>query len=260
MEKKGFLESLGEKGINFFVAVYEAAVLFAETLKQLPRIYFYRRQIIEQFYSLTVSTLPVTSLIAIFIGLGSTVQGTYQTSALTPRYFTANVIFKSTIIELTPIVLSLVLAGKIGGSLAAEIGSMKVSEQIDALETLSLDPVGFLVMPRVLAGIIMLPVMTIFANFLAIFSSFLMSTAVLHWINPGEYVSGMKMGFKAFELYFGNFIKPSIYGFIITFSGSFFGLRTRGGAKGVGIASTTSVVVSAVLIVILDYFLGELLL
>ncbi len=251
---------LGSKGMEFFTAVYEAAVLFVETLFQLPNIYFYRRQIAEQFYSLTVTTLPVTSIIAIFIGLGSTVQGTYQTSALTPRYFTANVIFKSTILELTPIVLSLVLAGKIGGSLAAEVGSMKISEQIDALESLSLDPVGFLVMPRVLAGTIMLPVMTIFANVLAIFSSFFMSTAVLHWISPGEYVSGMKMGFKVFELYFGNLIKPAIFGFLIAFFGSFFGLRAKGGAKGVGIASTTAVVVSAVLIVILDYFTGELLL
>jgi len=260
IRKENFFVRIGTKGIEFFVLVYEAAVLFVETILQLTNIYFYRRQIAEQFYSLAVTTLPVTSIIAVFIGLGSTVQGTYQTSALTPRYFTANVIFKSAILELTPIVLSLVLAGKIGGSLAAEVGSMRISEQIDALESLSLDPVGFLVMPRVLAGTIMLPVMTIYANIIAIFSSFFMSTAILHWISPGEYVSGMKMGFKVFEMYFGNVIKPAIFGIIIAFFGSFFGLRAKGGAKGVGVASTTAVVVSAVLIVILDYFLGELLL
>ncbi len=260
MKKEGFIIRLGKGSIEFFQTVFEAAVLLVEVILQLPHLLFYRRQLAEQLYSFTVKTLPITSIIAVFIGLGSTVQGTYQTSVLTPRYFTANVIFKTTIIELSPIVLSLVLAGKIGASLAAELGSMRITEQIDALESLSLDPVGFLVLPRVVAGIIMMPVMTIYANFLAIFSSFFMSTVVLNWITPEEYVMGMRMNFKMFEMYFGNLIKPSIYGFIIAFVASFFGLRAKGGAKGVGEAATVSVVVSSILIVIFDYFTGELLL
>lgn len=260
MKKEGFIIRLGKSSIEFFQAVYEAAVLLVELIFQLPRLFFYRRQLAEQLYSFTVKTLPITSIIAVFIGLGSTVQGAYQTSALTPRYFTANVIFKTTIIELSPIVLSLVLAGKVGASLAAEIGSMRITEQIDALESLSLDPVGFLVLPRVVSGVIMLPVMTIYANLIALFSSFFMSTAILNWITPEEYVMGMRMNFKIFEMYFGNIIKPAIYGFIIAFVASFFGLRTRGGAKGVGESATISVVVSSILIVIFDYFTGELLL
>ncbi len=260
MEKDSYFVRLGNRSMDFFTAVYEASVLFVETLSQLRRIYFYRRQIVEQFYSLAVTTLPIASIIAVFLGLGSTVQATYQTSSLTPRYFAANVIFKTLIIEGTPIVLGLVLAGKIGGSLAAEIGSMKISEQIDALQSLSIDPVGFLVMPRVIAGLIMVPIITIYANLVAMFSSFFMSTVILNWITPDEYISGMRMNFKVFEMYFGNIIKPSLCGLIIAFIGSFFGLRAKGGAKGVGIASTTAVVVSAVIVVILDYFTGELLL
>ncbi len=231
-----------------------------QTFKSVPHIWFYRRQLIEQIYIFSVKTLPIAAIISIFIGLGATVQGTYQTSALISRSVTVNVIFKSTILELCPIVLSLVLAGKLGASLAAEIGSMKISEQIEALETLSLDPVGFLVMPRVVAGLLMLPVITIFANFLAMFSSFFVSAVISDWISPQEFYSGLEMDFKAFELYFGNLIKPAVYGFQIALVGSHFGLKTTGGARGVGESSTKAVVVSAILIVIFDYYLGRLLL
>jgi len=171
-----------------------------------------------------------------------------------------NVIYKSTIVEVCPIVLALVLAGKLGASLAAEIGSMKISEQLEALETLSLDPVGFLVMPRVLAGLIMLPVITIFANFIALFAVFFVASVAGSWISPAEFVLGLKVDYRAFELYFGNIIKPGVFGFFIALIGSYFGTRTHGGALGVGKSSTNAVVVSAILIVFFDYFFGKLLL
>jgi phospholipid/cholesterol/gamma-HCH transport system permease protein len=260
MKYQKYFTNLGDQTIAFFTHVYDIWILMLQTIKAIPHLWFYRRQLIEQIYIFSVKTLPIAAIIAIFIGLGATVQGTYQSSPLFSRAITVNVIFKSTILELCPIVLSLVLAGKLGASLAAEIGSMKISEQIEALETLSLDPVGFLVMPRVLAGLLMLPVITIFANFLAIFSSFFVSAVISDWISPQEYYSGLEMDFKAFELYFGNLIKPAVYGFQIALVGSHFGLQTTGGARGVGESSTKAVVVSAILIVIFDYYLGRLLL
>lgn len=260
MKYQKFFTHLGDQTIAFYTDVYLVWVLMLQTFRSVPRIWFYRRQLIEQVYIFSVKTLPIAAIISIFIGLGATVQGTYQTSALISRSVTVNVIFKSTILELCPIVLSLVLAGKLGASLAAEIGSMKISEQIEALETLSLDPVGFLVMPRVIAGLLMLPVITIFANFLAMFSSFFVSAVISDWISPQEFYSGLEMDFKAFELYFGNLIKPAVYGFLIALVGSHFGLKTTGGARGVGESSTKAVVVSAILIVIFDYYLGRLLL
>lgn len=255
-----FMVRLGERSVSFFTTVYDIAILLVQTIKALPSLWFYRRQFLEQLYAFSVKTLPIAAVIAVFIGLGATVQSTYQSSELLTRAVLVNVIFKTTILELCPIVLSLVLAGKLGASLAAEIGSMKISEQIEALETMSLDPVGFLVVPRVVAGMLMLPVITIFANFLAIFSSFFVSAVASDWISPAEFGSGLEMDFKVFELYFGNLIKPSVYGVLIALLGSFFGLRTSGGAKGVGTASTNAVVVSAVFIVIFDYYLGRLLL
>ena len=257
---KRMFENIGGKTIAFFITVYEIFVLLGRTIRAFPKIWFYRRQLIEQIYQFSVKTLPIASVIAIFVGLGSTVQGTYQSSALIPRYLTVNVIYKSAIIELCPVILSLVLAGKLGAALAAEIGSMKITEQIDALETMSLDPVGFLVFPRLLAGIIMLPVIAVFANFLAIFSSFFISSVATHWISPMEYINGLQLNYKTFELLFGTLFKPAFFGVIISLIGSYFGLKTIGGATGVGRASTMAVVVSAVLIVIFDYYLGKLLL
>jgi phospholipid/cholesterol/gamma-HCH transport system permease protein len=252
--------SLGNKSASFFTNVYEIASLLVATIKAVPSFWFYRRQLLEQLYSFSVKTLPITSVIAIFVGLGATVQGVYQSSSLVPRYVIINTIFKSTIIELSPIILALVLAGKLGASLAAEIGSMKITEQIDALETMSLDPVGFLVLPRVIAGVIMLPVMAIFANFLSIFSSYFVSTIVTNWISSEEFISGLQMGYKTFEIVFGCILKPAAFGGLISLLGSYFGLRTSGGARGVGEASTSAVVTSAVMIVIFDYYLGKLLL
>jgi phospholipid/cholesterol/gamma-HCH transport system permease protein len=260
MTKTNLFESLGQKSVSFFTTVYEIWILILKTVKSLPSIWFYRRQFLEQLYNFSVKTLPIAAVISIFIGLGATVQGNYQSSSLLPRTITINVIFKSTIIELCPIVLCLVLAGKLGASLAAEIGSMKISEQIEALETLSFDPIGFLVLPRVMAGLIMLPIITIFANLLAMFSSFFVTVVLTDWVSTQEFITGLETDFKPFELYFGNLIKPAVYGFIITVIGSYFGMKTSGGAKGVGDSATKVVVVSSVFIVIFDYYLGKLLL
>lgn len=260
MKRTGLFERLGGKALAFFTACFEIVALFVRTIGSLPRLWFYRRQFIEQLYNFSVKTLPIASVIAIFVGLGSTVQVKYQTSDIIPRYMAVNTIFKTSVIELCPVILALVLAGKLGASLAAEIGSMKISEQVEALETMSLDPVGFLVMPRLLAGLIMLPVITIYANFLAMFSAFFVTSVAGGWIAPQEFVTGMKLGYKPFEVLFGSVIKPAVLGVLISLLGSYFGLRTRGGARGVGESSTAAVVVSAVLIVIFDYYLGELLL
>ena len=125
---------------------------------------------------------------------------------------------------------------------------------------MSLEPIGFLVLPRVMAGLIMLPVITIFANFIAMFSSLFASAVVTEWITPREFVNGMKLDYKIFEPIFGSVIKPAVFGVLIALLGSYFGLKTKGGAKGVGESSTAAVVTSAVLIVIVDYYLGEWLL
>ena len=260
MKARIFFEKLGENAVSFFTDVYEIGRLILATFKSLPLCWFYRRQVIQQIYSFLIRTLPITVIIAVFVGLAAMIQGQYQSTPIIPRAYTINTIFKTSIIELCPIVLALVLAGKLGASLAAEIGSMKISEQIDALETMSLDPIGFLIMPRIAAGMMMLPIITIFANILAIFSVFFMSSVISDWISPKDFLLGLKINFRVFELYLGNFIKPAMYGFSISLVGSYFGLKTHGGALGIGRSSTNAVVVSAILIVIFDYYLGKIFL
>ncbi len=254
------VDSLGQKTIAFFITVHEIWILFLSSMRSIFSIWFFRRQFVEQLYSFSVKTIPITTVLSIFLGLGALVQGIYQSNPFVPRVYTVNVVFKSLVIELCPIILSLVLAGKLGASLAAEIGSMKISDQIDALKTLSLDPVGFLVLPRLLAGFIMLPIITIFANFIAILSVFFASSVVSGWISPLEFLRGIQLDFRVFELILGSLIKPSLFGILIAFMGCYFGLKTVGGAKGVGKASTNAVVISAILIVIVDYYLGVLFL
>ena len=258
--KMNYFERLGNKTITFFIHVNEIFKLLLHTLKSFRYIWFYRRQIIEQMHVFSVKTLPIVAVLSVFIGLGALVMGSYQSSALIPREIVVNVIFKTIVIVLGPIIIALVLAGKLGASLAAEIGSMKISEQIDALKTMSLDPVAFLVMPRILAGLIMLPAITIFSNFISNFSAFFAGTILTNWISPAEFLSGLQIDFLAKEFFLGNIIKPCVYGINICLVGSYFGLQTSGGAKGVGRASTNAVVLSAVLIIIFDYYLNELFL
>lgn len=258
--RESFFIRLGNKSITFFTHVFQLTALLVNAVKSFRHIWFYRRQIVEQMHVFSVKTLPIVSIIAVFIGLGALVLGKYQSIPLIPRELVINAIFKSTILVLGPVILSLVLAGKLGGSLAAEIGSMKISEQIQALQTMSLDPVGFLVMPRIVAGLIMLPVITTFSNFISIFSAFFAGSIMSNWISPAEFASGLQINFYPFEFWLGNLIKPCVYGLIISLVGSYFGMRVSGGARGVGKASTNAVVLSTVLIVICDFYLGQMFL
>ena len=255
-----FFERLGTKAIAFFTSLYELWALLVSTIRSITSFWFYRRQAAEQFYGFLVKTIPISLVIAVFVGLGAFIQGRYQSALFIPRYITISVIFKSTILDLCPITLALVLAGKLGASLAAELGSMKISEQIDALQSLSLDPVGFLVLPRVAAGTFMLPIITIFANMVALFTVFFSSVVLSDWIAPAEFIKGLQHNYRPFELYFGSIIKPAVYGFVIALIGSYFGMKTHGGAQGVGRASTNAVVAAATVIVFFNYFLGRVFL
>lgn len=258
MAMSDFLEGLGRRTVDFFITVGGIFRLVGRIIRVFPRIWFYRRQFQEQLYVFSIQTLPVASIIAVFVGLAALVQGRYQTSAFIPRIYTVNVIFKTTIMELCPVVLALILAGKLGASLAAEIGSMKISDQVDALQTLSLDPVGFLVLPRVLAGVLMVPLLTTFANVIAVFSNYFASCVLSDWISTQEFFQALRLDFQLSEIILGNLVKPAVYGFLISLLGCYFGINAGGGARGVGRASTNALVVSAILIVFFDYYIGTI--
>ena len=252
---------LGEKVSPFFINFYGILVLFIKSIIQLKRAFFFRRQIIEQHYFIGVTSLPLVITISVFTGLVTSVQAVYQTTtgaSFVPHYLIAAAIYKSIILELGPVMTGLVLGGRIGAGITAEIGTMKVSEQIDALESLALDPIGFLAMPRILAGTIMFPILTILADAVAILSGFSLSFFSMG-ISTYDFILGMQSFYSGHDLAVG-LIKSLCFGTIVTLVASYMGLQTKGGAKGVGVATTTSVVTSLVLILILDYIVADIFL
>jgi phospholipid/cholesterol/gamma-HCH transport system permease protein len=167
------------------------------------------------------------------------------------------VILRSVIIELGPVLTALVVGGRVGAAIAAEIGSMKVTEQIDALRAMGIDPMRFLVGPRVIAATVMLPVMTIFSDAIAILGGFVVATLTIG-ISPATYTNSLKDFFYTKDL-FSGLIKAVFFGNVIGTMGCFYGFATEGGAEGVGIATTRAVVASCVLVLILDYVLANVL-
>jgi phospholipid/cholesterol/gamma-HCH transport system permease protein len=164
---------------------------------------------------------------------------------------------KAVIIELGPVLTGLVVAGRVGASIAAELGTMKVTEQIDALETMALDPVRFLAVPRFIAGFIMLPVLTVFANFVAIMGALFVALFFID-ITAYTFLNGVKLFFDLRDL-FGGLLKSGIFGMIIAIVGCYHGFKTTGGAEGVGLSTTKAVVYSSVLILISDYVVAHIL-
>ncbi len=214
-------------------------------------------EIVKQMKKFGNDSLILITITSAFTGLVTSVQATYQTSGYIPEKLIGVLVGKSTMIELAPVLTGLVLAGKIGASIAAEIGSMRVSEQLDALKTLAIDPESYVFMPKVIASIIMFPILTIYSNIIGIFSAFLLSI-VKYNINAYSFFVNMKEFFLPSDLW-GGLVKSIFFGLVITMVGCFAGNRAEGGAEGVGIVTTQTVVYSSILILIMDFIVASLL-
>ena len=199
-----------------------------------------------------VDSLPVTLFIAAFTGVVLAVQASYTFTGTVPLYIVGTVVGKTMMLELGPVLAGLALAGRVGASVAAELGTMKVTEQVDALETLAYDPHSYLVLPRVLAGTLMVPIVVAIGIAVGITTGWLTSMWMLDLSSP-EFVKGLKLLYRFKDIWFGLF-KAASFGFTITLVGCAVGLATRGGAEGVGRATTRAVVYSAMLILVLDAF------
>ena len=165
---------------------------------------------------------------------------------------------ESVLLELAPMITGLVMTGKIGATITAEIGTMRVTEQIDALESLSFDPVSFLIMPRVLAAAIMFPILVIVADFCGIIGGLFAANSAMD-VSTQEFIRGLRAWFRPWDAWFG-LIKGVFFGVAITSIASYKGFTTEGGAEGVGKSTTSTVVISCMVIVLLDYILAEIFL
>jgi phospholipid/cholesterol/gamma-HCH transport system permease protein len=249
---------LGFKLISFFVQTCRMFAYFTRCLGEMRNVYFYRRQIVEQCHAIGVNSLSLVILVSAFSGMAVSIQMAYQMEEYVPDYMVGSIVVRSVVLELAPILMGLVLAGRVGAGIASEVGTMKVSEQVDALTSMAVDPVGYLMMPRLLAGLTMIPVLVVFSSFVSIYAGFVMAIVKMD-ITVADFVKGMKLDFQPYDVVVG-LVKSVVYGGLITFIGSYAGLRAEGGAQGVGRAATTAVVISSALILILDYFLTHALL
>jgi len=215
------------------------------------------RLVVLQMGSIGVGSLWLVFVVSLFTGAVAAVQAAYQFSTVVPLKYLGAVILRSVIIELGPVLTALVVGGRVGASIAAELGTMKVTEQIDALRAMAINPVRYLVVPRVVAAIVMLPVVTIFANAIAIFGGYVVSVTSIG-VSTHTYVLGLKQFFYMKDLYSG-LLKAVFFGGIIGTMGCYYGFATEGGAEGVGLATTRAVVASCVLVLISDYVLATVL-
>jgi phospholipid/cholesterol/gamma-HCH transport system permease protein len=219
----------------------------------------YWQELMQQCVDIGVGSLPIVIIISIFLGAVTTVQTAYQlVSPLVPISTIAQVVRDSVILELSPTVICLVLAGVSGSKIASELGNMRISEQIDAQEIMGINTKGFLIMPKVLSAIIVIPMLITLSMFLAIMGG-RVAGAMSGIIPTAAFDKGLLEGFVPFNVYFA-LIKAFSFAFIISTIAAYYGYNVRGGALEIGKASTSAVVVSCILILFADYILAALFL
>ncbi|HEU0016017.1 MAG TPA: ABC transporter permease [Longimicrobium sp.] len=212
----------------------------------------------EQMRKLGVNSLPIALFLSAFTGIVLALQASYTFTGAIPLYFVGTLVGKTMILELGPVLTGLSLSGRIGANIAAELGTMRVSEQIDALETMAYNPIAYLVVPRVLAGTLMVPVIVIFANVIGITAGWITAINMLD-MSTQQFIRGLRLFYEPFDITY-SVIKATSFGFVITIIGCYQGFNTRGGAEGVGVATTRAVVISGMLILVLDAFWAATLL
>lgn len=218
---------------------------------------FYSRILFKQMLELGFYSLPVVGMTALFTGAVLALQSYSGFSRFNAESSIAIVVVLSITRELGPVLAGLMVAGRIGASYAAEIGTMRVTEQIDALVTLSTDPHKYLVLPRLLAGITMLPLLVFVGDIIGVFGGYIVSIHELGFA-PGPYLKST-VNFLEISDVVSGLIKASVFGFIITLMGCYHGFHSKGGAQGVGAATTHAVVSSSILILLSNYILTSLL-
>ncbi|MBW6516225.1 MAG: ABC transporter permease [Candidatus Cloacimonetes bacterium] len=226
-------------------------------LSKIPKIFNRFYEFTKQLRKMGYDSLLLITVTSGFTGLVTAVQASYQTRGYIPQSLIGVMVGKSTMTELAPVLTALVLSGKIGAAIAAEIGTMKVSEQIDAMKSMGVDPNDYLYLPRIIAGIIILPLLTIYANLIGIVSAFFVSK-LKYDLNAYTFFVNMKNYFRPMDLW-GGLVKAFFFGLVITSIACYCGSRTEGGAEGVGKVATLSVVYSSILILLMDFIVAAVL-
>ncbi len=235
------------------------ATLLYQALRSILEFSTYRKNLFQEFVKIGYESIPIIMLTGVFTGAVLTLQTAYQLDTdIYPASIVGSIVGQSIIIELAAVIGALVLAGKVGARISTELGTMRVSEQIDALESMGFNSVTFLVVPRVLSGILMFPVLYVVAAVMGISGGLLAGT--LDGILPAaEFMQGAREFFFPEDVVFGV-VKSFVFGFVITSISSFKGYYASGGAEGVGNATTQATVLSCIYVLLSDFMLAALLL
>jgi phospholipid/cholesterol/gamma-HCH transport system permease protein len=219
----------------------------------------YWKEFMHQSTEIGFGALPIVLIISFFLGAVTTVQTAYQlVSPLIPKTTISMIVRDTIMLELSPTVVCIVLAGVIGSKIASELGNMRVSEQIDALEIMGINSKSYLVAPKVIGSLVVIPALIILSVFLALWGGRI-AGSLSGILSNDSYDIGLRQNFKPFNVYFA-LIKAYTFGFIISTVSAYFGYYVKGGALEIGRASTTAVIVSCILILLADYLLAALLL
>ncbi|WP_028567090.1 MlaE family ABC transporter permease [Salisaeta longa] len=234
-------------------------ILLGRAFASIDEVRTYWENLVTQMVRIGVDSLPIVALSSAFSGAVLTVQTAYQLeSSFIPNTIIGSIVVPSMMLELAAVITGFILAGRVGARIAAELGTMRVSEQIDALEAMGLNSISFLILPRVLAGVIMVPMLYIAACFIGIGGGMVLGE-VTGALTMNEFIEGARQFFKPFDPFFG-LIKAFVFGFIITSVSCFKGYYTDGGAEGVGDSTTEAAVQSCVYILLADLLLAMLIL
>jgi phospholipid/cholesterol/gamma-HCH transport system permease protein len=242
LKQVGFLSGLGEYA-RLVINVLKAAV------KRPPHF----RLILQQLFDIGVSSLPVVAITGFFTGLVLAAQSFYQLSDKGLSSVTGIMVAKAMITELGPVLTAFMVTGRVGAAMCAELGTMRVTEQVDALETMAVNPHRYLLAPRILAGTFIMPMLTIFSMMMGIFGGYLISV-FFFGMAPSSYFDAMPLHITMFDLFTG-IVKAFVFGVLIMTISCHKGMKTTGGAAGVGRATTNSVVISYCFILFTNFFL-----
>jgi phospholipid/cholesterol/gamma-HCH transport system permease protein len=252
-----FLARVGRVFLAFLGAAGRLALFALKALSHCLRPPFYPRLIARQMIDIGYYSLPVVGLTALFTGVVLALQTHTGFSRFSAEGAVATVVVLSVTRELGPVIASLMVAGRIGAAMAAEIGTMRVTDQIDALSTLSTNPFKYLVVPRLVAGTLAVPMLVLVADVIGVFGGFLVGTYKLGF-NPAGYL-GQTVDYLHADDVNSGLVKAAVFGFIIALMGCYHGYHSRGGAEGVGTATTYSVVSASIMILLFDSALTSIL-
>jgi len=249
------------KQLNLVFEGFGSALLLlvrsARYIGTLPR---QRARFIEQCYLIGYTTLPIVAILSFFIGSVLALQAGYSMQDFGAKQFIGTLVGLSMARELGPVMVAILLAGRVGSAISAELASMKVYQEVDALETMNIPPARMLVMPRLAAVLFMMPVLTVIANLIGWFGGAIVAKYVdFIGIDPPAYFAALRRAVH-FKDVFNGIAKAETFGFVVVLVCCTIGLNTRGGPREIGAAVTRSVVVSLILILVLDYFVTKALL